>query len=208
MPGIPSFDQNVDRYEQWFLENPLAYVSELHALRELLPQGRGCEVGVGTGRFAAPLGIRKGVEPSRPMAEIAKKKGIEVTAGVAEHLPFGDGEFDFCLMVTTVCFLDDIDLAFREVHRVVKNRGAFLLGFVDRESPLGKEYAARKDQSPFYRDATFYSVGEITLRLRDAGFREFLFRQTLFLQLSELQQPEPVKEGHGEGSFVVVRCMK
>ena len=208
MPGIPSFDQNTDRYEMWFLEHPLAYVSELHAIRELLPPGNGIEVGVGTGRFAAPLGIRTGVEPSRPMAELARKKGVEVIAGVAEHLPFHDGEFDFCLMVTTVCFLDDRELAFREVYRVLKDRGAFIIGFVDRESALGREYVSRKDQSPFYRDAKFYSVDELSGQLRSAGFRDLRFRQTLFRPLSELEQAEPVKEGHGEGSFVVVRGVK
>ncbi len=206
MPGISSFDQNVDRYENWFIENPLAYVSELHAVRELLPQGNGFEVGVGTGRFAAPLGIRKGIEPSRPMAEIAKKKGIDVTAGVAEHLPYMDEEFDFCLMVTTVCFLDDMELAFREVRRVLKKQGFFLIGFVDGESPLGKDYYHRKEQSHFYREATFYSVAEITQQLTNAGFRDFQYRQTLFRPLPDLQVTESVKEGYGDGAFVVVRA--
>src|SRR5512142_3087005 len=134
MPGINSFSENVERYEAWFLDNPFAYVSELHAIRELLPKGRGIEIGVGTGRFAAPLGITRGIEPSRPRAELARRKGIEVTAGVAENLPFKDGEFDFALMVTTVCFLDDRDLAFREARRVLMPGGAFIIGFIDRAS--------------------------------------------------------------------------
>jgi len=208
MPGVNAFDKNVEQYEQWFVDNPLAYVSELHAVRDLLPGGEGMEVGIGTGRFAAPLGISKGIEPSKAMAELAKKKGIEVVPGVAERLPFKDGEFDFCLMVTTVCFLDDIDLAFREAHRVLKPVGAFVIGFVDRDSPLGQEYLKRKDRSAFYKEATFYSVSEIVEHLERAGFGGFEFRQTLFHPLAELEEVEPVKEGHGEGSFVVVRGVK
>ena len=209
MPGVNAFDKNVDRYEQWFVDNPLAYVSELRALRELLPaSGSGIEIGVGTGRFAAPLEIKKGIEPSRSMAEVARKRGVEVVHGVAEHLPFMDGEFDYALMVTTVCFLDDIDLAFQEVLRVLKPKGLFVIGFVDRESPLGKEYQDRKDKSAFYRDATFYSVGEIVSRLRKNGFGGLTFRQTLFRPLADLNEVEPAKEGHGEGSFVVVRGEK
>ena len=209
MPGVNAFDKNVDRYEQWFVDNPLAYVSELRALRELLPaSGSGIEIGVGTGRFAAPLEIKKGIEPSRSMAEVARKRGVEVVHGVAEHLPFMDGEFDYALMVTTVCFLDDIDLAFQEVLRVLKPKGLFVIGFVDRESPLGKEYQDRKDKSAFYRDATFYSVGEIVSRLRKNGFGGLVFRQTLFRPLPEMEEVEPVKEGHGEGSFVVIRGEK
>ena len=208
MPGVNAFDKNVEPYEQWFVDNPFAYVSELHAVRALLPEGRGMEIGIGTGRFAAPLGISKGIEPAKAMAELAKKKGIEVVPGVAERLPFTDGEFDFCLMVTTVCFLDDMDLAFREASRVLKPGGAFLIGFVDRESALGQEYLKRKDKSAFYKEATFYSVEDIVSHLRSAGFGELAFRQTLFRPLSEMVEVEPVKEGHGKGSFVVVRAMK
>jgi len=208
MPGVNSFSENVERYEAWFLDNPFAYVSELHAVRELLPKGNGVEIGVGTGRFAAPLGIKKGIEPSRPMAEHARKKGIEVAAGVAEHLPYRNAELDFALMVTTLCFLDDMELAFREVYRVLKPGGAFVIGFVDRESPLGKEYLAKKDQNVFYRDATFYAVRQITENLERTGFGRFEFRQTLFKPLAELTEVEPVKKGHGEGSFVVVRAVK
>jgi SAM-dependent methyltransferase len=142
------------------------------------------------------------------MAEHARKKGIEVVTGVAEHLPFGDRSFDFALMVTTVCFLDDRDRAFSEARRVLKAGGAFVIGFVDRNSRLGKEYLSRKDESVFYKDATFYSVDEITAALSKAGFGEFVFRQTLFRPLAELQDAEPVKEGHGEGSFIVVRGVK
>lgn len=208
MPGVGDFDKNVDQYEQWFLDHPFAYVSELHAVRELLPQGgEGMEAGVGTGRFAAPLGIRRGIEPSKAMAAVAGKRGVEATAGVAENLPFQDNQFDFVLMVTTVCFLDDIDLAFKEAERVLKPGGSFLVGFVDRESPLGREYLKRRDRSAFYKQATFYSADEVVSHMQQAGFSGFTFRQTLFGPLDRMEKADPVKEGYGEGSFVVVRGM-
>jgi hypothetical protein len=52
--------------------------------------GTGVEIGVGTGRFAEPLGIRVGVEPSKAMRQVAQKRGIEVIDGVAQVLPFDD----------------------------------------------------------------------------------------------------------------------
>jgi ubiquinone/menaquinone biosynthesis C-methylase UbiE len=209
MPGVNAFDRNVDQYEQWFVDNPLAYVSELRAVRELVPtNSNGIEIGLGTGRFAAPLGITRGIEPSRSMAELARKKGIEVVAGVAEHLPFTDNEFGFVLMVTTVCFLDDMDMALREVRRVLKPGGALVIGFVDRDSPLGKDYQARKDTSAFYQHATFYTTKDIAAALEKAGFGAFEYRQTLFQPLETMAEVEPVKEGSGQGSFVVVRAEK
>jgi len=209
MPGVNDFDRNVLQYEEWFVNNPFAYVSELHAVQELLPMnGSGIEIGMGTGRFSAPLGIEQGIEPSRSMAEIAKKKGLDVVSGVAENLPYKDSEFDFCLMVTTVCFLDDIELAFQEAYRVLKPRGLFIIGFVDKNSPIGKAYEQRKNESLFYKAATFYSVDDLLVHLKKAGFMKFRFCQTLFGPLQDMQEPSEVKEGFSEGSFVVIRADK
>lgn len=208
MPGVKTFDNNVAAYEDWFEKNAYAYQSELMAIRELMPSGKGVEIGAGTGLFAAPLKVRYGVEPSRAMRGRARERGVIVINGTAEALPFGHAEFDFCLMVTTVCFLDDIARAFSEAHRVLKPGGAFIIGFVDRDSPLGKEYLRRKDESVFYKDATFYSADDVVRHMKQAGFGDFAFRQTIFQSPGEMREAGPVKEGRGEGSFVVVRGVK
>jgi len=41
--------------------------------------------------------------------------------------------------------------------------------------------------------------------MKKAGFSDFAFRQTLFRPLEEIENGEPVQEGYGKGSFVVVR---
>jgi SAM-dependent methyltransferase len=203
------FENQSDRYEAWFQDHAFAYESELRAIRELLPGGeKGLEIGVGSGLFAAPLGITRGIDPSSAMLQKAQQRGIDVIQGVAENLPYKDAEFDFALMVTTVCFLDDPVLAFREAHRVLKTRGSFLIGFVDKNSPIGKSYEERKKESLFYRDATFYSVDDLLQYLKIAGFNNFSFRQTLFCPVADLQEPDLVKEGHREGSFVVIKAEK
>ena len=209
MSNSSPFEQNAEQYDAWFEQHPFAYQSEVEAIRMLLPeQGKGIEIGVGSGLFAAPLGIRIGVEPSSTMAERAKKRGITVFKGVAEALPFQDHEFDTALMVTTVCFLDDLDKAFQEVFRVLKPGGAFLIGFVDRNSPIGKAYEQRKNQSLFYKNATFYTVDDLLLHLKLAGFSMFSFSQTLFGPLDEMREPHQIKKGYGEGSFVVIKAGK
>ncbi len=89
MPRIAAFEAHAERYEAWFVRNETAYLSELLAVRAFLPwSGRGLEIGVGSGRFAAPLGIQVGVDPSPAMLALAAAHGIEVVAGTAENLPW------------------------------------------------------------------------------------------------------------------------
>jgi ubiquinone/menaquinone biosynthesis C-methylase UbiE len=100
MPKTGPFEEHTEQYEQWFEEHQNAYQSELTALRRLLPKpGFGVEIGVGSARFAAPLGIRVGIDPAERMLEHARKRGIDVVRGVAEALPFEDETFDTALIV-------------------------------------------------------------------------------------------------------------
>ncbi|USS40519.1 class I SAM-dependent methyltransferase [Thermococcus aggregans] len=209
MPKTEPFEKFRERYEAWFERHRHAYLSELEAVRKLLPkEGKGAEIGVGTGRFAAPLGIKLGVEPSKAMAEIARKRGIEVIEGTAENLPFPDESLDYLLMVTTICFVDDPEKALREAYRVLKPGGALIIGFVDRNSPIGQEYERNKEKSVFYREARFFFTDELLELLKKVGFRKFEIVQTLFHRLDEIREVEPVKPGYGEGSFVVINAVK
>jgi len=203
MTKTTSFDKHVTEYDAWFESHRDLYSAELEAVRSFIPAGSSVmEIGVGTGRFAAPLGIPIGVEPSPRMAEVARQRGVEVVEGKAEDLPFADGSFDFALMVTVVCFLVDVTQAFREANRVLKPRGTLVILAIDRESDLGKQYIRRKEQSRFYRDATFYSVGELEALLTKTGFSDFAYRQPG--ETTELS----VREGYGSGGFVVIRAHK
>jgi ubiquinone/menaquinone biosynthesis C-methylase UbiE len=209
MPKIYPFEKHASQYEEWFEKNKFAYESELQAIKEQLPESKnGIEIGVGSGRFAAPLGIKLGLDPSKEMRELAQKRGIQVIDGVAEAIPFGDSQFDFVLMVTTLCFLDDIETALKEIRRVLKSGGSFILGFINANSPMGRLYQQKKNDNVFYRDATFYSVEEVMDYLKKTGFKDFNFKQTLFRPLTNIRDIESVKEGYGEGSFVVVKAMK
>lgn len=209
MAKTKPFEENTERYEEWFERNRFAYESELRAVRMLLPEkGMGMEIGVGSGRFASPLGIRYGVEPSEKMREIAAKRGIITVDGVAEELPYVDSSFDFVLMVTTICFLDDIAKALSEAYRALKPGGYIIIGFVDRESIVGKFYLEHKEESLFYRIAVFLSVDEVCSHLLKAGFHNLTFKQTIFHYLHEIGEIEPVKDGYGEGSFLVVQASK
>jgi len=209
MPRTECFDQNLEQYEGWFDENRIVYQTEVEAVRHMLPKsGTGFEVGIGSGRFAIPLGIQAGVEPSEKMRRLAVQRGLKVYEGVGETLPFDDETYDFALMVTTICFLDDVERSFLEVRRVIRPGGSFVVGFVDRDSPLGKVYERHKHENAFYRDATFYSAKEVISHLERAGYAHIEAIQTVFGKLSGIDLIQDFKEGHGQGGFVVLRALK
>ena len=206
MPKVDAFEKHSDAYDDWFVKNREAYEVELKAVQQLLPVGdvQGMEIGVGSGKFAVPLGIKIGVEPSGQMAVKAKQLGIEVHSGVAEELPFSADRFDFVLMVTTICFVDDIVQSFREALRVLISGGCILVGFVDMESELGQKYLQNRHKSKFYQQATFFSTREVLDHLETAGFGATEIKQTLIPDDTE----KTVLDGFGEGAFVVIKAVK
>jgi SAM-dependent methyltransferase len=207
MPITQPFDQHSDEYEQWFGENRYVYLSEIAAVRHFLPtMGIGIEIGVGSGQFASPLSIPLGIDPSENMLKLAQQKGICVAKAVAENLPFKNNAFDSVLMVTTICFVDDANLSFQEVRRILKANGEFILGLVDRNSPLGQIYVAKKQHNVFYRLATFYSTAEIISLLEQNQFTNIQTVQTVFGNLAEITAIQPYKNGYGEGGFVVIKA--
>jgi SAM-dependent methyltransferase len=211
MGQIEIFDKHVATYEKWYEDYSEVYQSELLALREQLeklPENiRGIEVGLGTGRFASELGIKEGVEPSGAMAEKAINRGIEVIKGFAAQLPYGDLQFDFVLFVT-ICHLDEMKYALKEANRVLKHKGSILIGFLDKDRSIAKEYIEKRHRSTFFAKANFYTVERIVTLLKEAGFKDLEFNQTLFGSLDEIKEVQLPKTGYGEGSFVVVKGSK
>lgn len=209
MPNIKPFEKYPEKYENWFEKNKFVYHSEVNAIKDLMPDfKKGIEIGVGSGRFAIPLDIGLGLEPSAKMRRLAHKKGIKTINAVGEDIPLKSSSFDLVLMVTTLCFLDDAEKAFGEVHRILENNGYFINGFVDKNSAIGKIYQKNKNKSLFYGPAKFYSVAEVTELLEKTGFNDFEYRQTIFRPLGDITSLEEIKVGHGKGSFIVIRAKK
>lgn len=205
------FNKNVEKYEKWYDDYPEVYQSELAALKEQflkLPENiRGIEIGLGTGRFAQPLGIKEGIEPSDAMADKAIKRGIEIIKGFAENLPYSALQFDFVLFVT-ICHLNNIKDALTEAHRVLKPKGSILIGFLDKDQRVAKKYVEKRHRSTFFANANFYTVDRIKYLLKETGFKDLEFNQTLFNDLDDIKKIQIPKQGYGEGSFVVVKATK
>lgn len=209
MPRVVPFKLHHRRYDEWFVRHPTAYHSELLAVRALLPwQGLGLSIGIGTGRFAAPLGVKTGVDPSREVLAYASNRGVAVVQGIAEALPFSNCSFDYALCVTTICFVDDARAMLSEAYRVVKPGGGVVIGFIDRASGLGQHYLTYKSQNVFYREATFYSAAEVEQLLLGTGFAEPAWVQTLSKPLTDIREIEAIRGGYGQGAFVAVKAIR
>jgi len=208
-PRSEVFENLPERYDAWFERHPEAYAAELRALQIVLrPFHRGLEVGVGSGRFAQPLGFAWGVDPAMALLVKAKGRGLRVILGTAEHLPFLTASMDAVLMVTTLCFVDDLARSFQEIHRVLRQDGHLYLGYVDRDSWLGQRYLQEKEGNPFYREATFVSTPEILTLLRKTGFVPEDILQTLLPSEGSPYGSPAVENGFGQGGFVALRARK
>ena len=206
---IVPFEHYARQYDDWFVRHKSIYEAELEAIRQLLPlSDNGVEIGVGSGRFAAPLDIKIGVEPSINMGKVARGRGIEVVQGVAEALPFRNCMFDYALLVTTICFVDDLELSLNESYRILKSGAYIIIAFIDMTSPVGQLYDKHKQSSEFYRVAVFRSIPEVISALQRTGFGGMVFSQAIFHPSGGQDEAATVKRGYGEGSFVVVRATK
>ncbi|MBE9557116.1 MAG: class I SAM-dependent methyltransferase [Proteobacteria bacterium] len=206
MARTAPFEAHSGRYDKWFLRHEAVYRSELLAVRALLPwKGMGLEIGVGTGRFAAPLGVPVGIDPAAAMLSRSRQRGIKAVQGVAEALPFADQTFDYVLMVIVLSFLDDAKAALVEIRRILAPGGVLVIGFLDHGCPTGRDYLTRRAHELFFREATFYTVAGVERLLAEAGFHDLCWVQTLSRPPEEITGIEPIRPGHGDGAFVVVR---
>ncbi|HMB00210.1 MAG TPA: class I SAM-dependent methyltransferase, partial [Spirochaetota bacterium] len=188
MKRIEPFNKYSRRYDNWFADNEACYQSELATVKKAIPHsGRGIEIGVGSGRFAAPLGIKEGIEPSPAMAAIAAEKGIKVITARAEDIPLPDSSYDFCTLITTICFLGNVDQSMGEINRILKPSGYLIIGFIDKNSIVGRHYLQAKESNVFYKEAVFFSTKEVICYLQRSNFRLQTAWQTLFKKTDEIK---------------------
>lgn len=202
---IEHFDETSKGYDAWYESHPALYRSELAALRPAVPSGTGLEIGVGTGRFAAPLGVRFGLDPAINMLRLAKKRGILAVQGLGESLPFRDRAFDFVQIVFVIEFVDQPLFFLKEAARTIRPNGFLILGFIDRESVWGQYYAQdpshRQNFHPFRAEEVLGIFAQIGLEFREAY-------QTLFRPPPDIGKEEEPMAGFGRGGVVILKAEK
>lgn len=175
MAGHPVFDQFARDYDRWFDTHAEAFSAQLALLRTVIPEtGEGLEVGVGSGRFASSLGIHYGLDPSPALLTMAGQRHVETALGIGEHLPYRSGTLDFVLMMTVICFLDDISQSLREAFRVIRPNGIIIVAFLEKDGEIAVRESCGKSRGRFLQHATFRTAGEVMTGLGTAGFSGIL----------------------------------
>lgn len=203
------FETHYEEYDAWFDRNTNVYESELLAVREVLPPpGDWVEIGVGSGRFASRLAIPTGIEPAEGIAILARGRGINVLNGKAECLPLENESVDAAFLITTLCFVDDVDRTFHEVARVLRSGGYAVVAFIPKDSRFGRRYCADASEDRFFRHATLPTKRRVFKAIEAAGLEIERIVQTLTGSPERANDRiEPPVEGHERGSFVVVRAI-
>ncbi len=169
------FDDAATKYDAWFesKDGRVIFAQEVACLRNLMTpaNGRWLEVGTGSGRFAAALSVKDGIDPSASMLALASQRGIRTIRAEGECLPFENQCFDGILMATTLCFLADPRRVLQECCRVLDDRGRLAVGLIPANSPWGRQYARKAEKGhPFYSVATFRSCDEVISLAAGVGF--------------------------------------
>jgi hydroxymethylpyrimidine/phosphomethylpyrimidine kinase len=224
-PLKPSaFEEAAEDFDAWFDKNRIIFESELLAEKHFLQNpGKAVSIGVGSGLFASKLGIKYGVEPADMMAELARKRGIEVKIGTAENVPFPDEQFDTVLLSTVLSYVKDPQQAVQEAFRVLKKGGTVVVSFLTREGSYAMMYdlaylhgqhdSAISPKHPypvkFIRGTHWLSTAEVTTLLQKAGFKDFKYVQTLTKhpKYTNEEIEKPV-EGYEKGDYIVVQGRK
>jgi SAM-dependent methyltransferase len=91
------------------------------------------EVGCGRGELAERMtnelaGRVVALDQSERMVELTAARGVESIVGDVQDLPFADGSFDCVVAAWMLYHAGDLDLAIREVRRVLRDDGRFVAG--------------------------------------------------------------------------------
>jgi ubiquinone/menaquinone biosynthesis C-methylase UbiE len=178
LASLTRFDDLAQGYEAWFATPLGAFVDR--AEKELilglfrpLPGESLVEVGSGTSYFLRAVALSGarcvGLEPSMQMLRIARARplaNVDHVRGRAEALPFKDAAFDGLLCMTTLEFVQDVDLALREAARVVRPGGRLVFGVLNADGPWAR---ARRREGGLWAEARLFSTAELRALLSPFG---------------------------------------
>ena len=229
-----TFDKYAGEYDAWFFDNTNLLNSEVKLVAHFLKDaGKVFSVGCGSGLFESILkkdygiAIEYGLEPSDGMADIARKRGMTVDVTTAENAELGTEQFDTVLFNGTPSYINDLKGVFEKAHASLKPGGKVVVIDVPKESSYATMYNLAKsvetwdhdllkgvhprDPYPieFVKTANWRTTNEKVEYLKESGFNNFKFAQTLTKHplYSNNITEEPI-EGYDCGDYVAICATK
>jgi ubiquinone/menaquinone biosynthesis C-methylase UbiE len=159
-----------EQYDAWYRTPRGSWIgeTEYRTLDRILAPTRGAsilDVGCGTGYFTRRFALDgqrvTGIDRDASMLKVARARraaGERYVEADALALPFEDGEFDYCVSVTALCFIADELAALAEMFRVTRRRLA--LGLLNRRSILYLQKGRRGGMGA-YHGAHWHTVREV-----------------------------------------------
>ncbi len=228
------FDQYSEKYDSWFMKNSNVLYSEAKLVARFLePKKKILSVGCGSGLFEMILKnefniiIESGIEPASAMAEIARKRGMDVSVEPIEEADLGSGSWDIILFNGSPGYISDLDGAFQKAHNALVSGGRVVVIDIPKESSYAMLYNLAAtlgtwdhellagiqpiDPYPieFVSSARWRTTGEKVAALERAGFTNPEFAQTLtrhpVFSNNDIEEPIP---GHDRGDYVAISARR
>ena len=152
------------------------------------------DVGPGPGLLAADMaemvgasGVVSGIDQSEPMVAMSRERckdqpWVDVQVGEATELPYRDGVFDAAVATQVYEYVEDVDLALRELCRVLRHGGRALILDTDWDSLIWNNSdpaRMRRVLDAWNEHSQHASLPQtLTGRLKRAGF-QIVFRDII-----------------------------
>ena len=231
--ALKCYDEFASEYDAWFLQNHNLLMSEVTMIAKALEDGGDIlSVGCGSGLMESILKkefgivVADGVEPSSGMAEIARRRGLRITAAAAEDFPV-TRQYDTVMLNGCPSYIADLDAAFAHAATALKPGGRLVVADVPKESAYALVYnlamslgtwdhplldgVRPPDPYPieFVKSANWRTTREKVDALKRCGFFDFEFLQTLTMHPTDSNRfIEPPSAGAERGSYVAIRARR
>lgn len=231
---MTDFDEHANAYDSWFFENQNLLTSELKLVGYFLDKNKEIlSVGCGSGLFEMLLQkeyditVKYGIEPANGMAQIAKKRGLEVNISGAEEADFGENRYDIVMFNGSPSYISDLNLCIKKAFKALKTGGKLILIDVPKESGYATLYnlaktldtwdhplleqISPKDPYPIelVKLANWRTSEEKIELMKKNGFKNFKSAQTLLTHpMYSNDVIQDVIKGHDRGDYVAICAEK
>ena len=227
------FDGYADKYDEWFMKNENLFTSELRLFKKVLGDISGktlLSVGCGSGLFESYIENSniEGIEPSADMAEIARKRGINVIKiGLIEDVELTDDKYDIIYFNGSSSYMEDLSPVYGKCLKALKENGKLILLDVPKESAFGFMYLLGKSLNTYNHEflegampelpyplalatsGVWHTTEEKINVLKNLGINKFSYYQTLIKNpLYTNEEAEEVSEGYKSGGYVAIIAEK